>query len=126
MRRVLFGFCLLAMSACAGQEPDRSYPVFFTPFSSQLDAPASAIVANAAAVAKRYPDAAVRVVGFADPVSGPVDNGALSQARANVVSTELIRDGVSGSRVITKAAGVPSDSQPGVKDRRAEIDIDLP
>ena len=66
MRRLLFGFCLLALWGCAEQLPDRIYPVFFTPFSTQLDPPALAIVANAAATSKRFPKATVHVTGYAD------------------------------------------------------------
>lgn len=126
MRRLLFGFCLLALSGCAQDEPDRVFPLFFTPFSSQLDTPAAGIVAEAATVSKRNPTAPVEVIGFADAVIGPINNSSLSQQRADMVTAELIKDGVPGGQIVTKAGGVPPSSQPGVKDRRAEIDIDLP
>ncbi len=126
MRRVLSGCCLLALTGCAQQAPDRMYPVFFTPFSTQLDESASRIVDNAAGVSKRFPKAAVEVIGYADPAGAPADNVKLSQARADVVTAALIKDGVPGSLVVTKAGGTPPGSQQGVTDRRAEIDIDLP
>ncbi len=136
MRRPLFGFSSLAslglafsglaLSGCTQNEPDRVFPVFFTPFSAQLDTPAASIVAGAATVSKRNPSAPVEVIGYADAVVGPISNASLSQQRADVVTAELIRDGVPGSQIVTKAGGVPPSSQPGVKDRRAEIDVDLP
>ena len=126
MRRLLFGLFLFALAGCAQGEPNRVFPVFFTPFSSQLDAPAAGIVAEAATVSKRNPNAPVEVIGYADVAVGPISNARLSQQRADVVTAELIKDGVPGSQIVTKAGGVPPSSQPGVKDRRAEIDIDLP
>ena len=126
MRRVCLGFCLLALSGCAQDGPERTFPVFFTPFSAQLDTPALAIVDNAAAISKRYPAAPVEVTGYADTVVGPIENAKLSQQRADAVTAQLIKDGVPASDIVTKAGGVPPSSQPGVKDRRAEIDIDLP
>ncbi len=126
MRRVLFGFCLLALSGCAQDGPEHTFPVFFTPFSAQLDTPALAIVDNAAAISKRNPTAPVEVIGYADSVVGPIENTKLSQQRADAVTAELVKDGVPASDIVTKAGGVPPSSQPGVKDRRAEIDIDLP
>ena len=126
MRRLLFGFLLLALARCAFDQPDDVFPVFFTPFSAQLDTPATAIVANAATLSKRNPAAPVEVIGYADVATGPVSNASLSQQRADAVTAELIKDGVPGSQIVTKAGGVPPSSSPGVKDRRAEIDIDLP
>ncbi len=126
MRRLLFGFSLLALSACGSPEPDHVFPVFFTPFSAQLDAPATAIVANAAALSKNNPSAPVEVIGYADVVVGPISNATLSQQRADAVTAALIKDGVPGGQIVTKAGGVPPSSSPGVKDRRAEIDVDLP
>ena len=126
MRCLLVGCCLIALFGCAQTEPDRVFPVFFTPFSAQLDTPAASLVAEAATVSKRNPTAPVEVIGYADVVVGPISNATLSQQRADVVTAELIKDGVPGGQIVTKAGGVPPSSQPGVKDRRAEIDIDLP
>ena len=126
MRRVSFGLCLLALSGCAQNGPEHPFPVFFTPFSAQIDAPALGIIDSAAAVSKRHPTAPVEVIGYADSVVGPLGNATLSQQRADAVTAQLIKDGVPASDIVTKAGGVPPSSQPGVKDRRAEIDIDLP
>ena len=77
-------------------------------------------------MSKRNPTAPVEVIGYADVAVGPISNARLSQQRADMVTAELIKDGVPGGQIVTKAGGVPPSSQPGVKDRRAEIDIDLP
>lgn len=126
MRRLALCLGLAALTGCVQKPPDHSFPVFFTPFSTNLDPAAADIVASAAAVAKKFPNYPVRVSGYADPIGSPEDNIKLSRARADAVAAMLIQDGVPDSRISREAAGTPSNSQPGIENRRAEIDIDLP
>ena len=127
MRRLAMGLGLFALSACALQgPPDRVYPVFFTDFSSDLDPTGVAVVANAAALAQKYPLLSVKVTGYADNAGSPAADVALSQARANAVSALLQQDGIVAGRIIRSAVGTPPNSQPGVERRRVVIDIDTP
>lgn len=127
MHRLATGLGLLALSACAMQQPpNRIYPVFFNEFSSSLDSAGIAVVANAADVARRFPLLPVKVAGYADNAGSPAADVALSQARANAVANLLEQDGVPRNRIQRTAVGTPRDSQPGVERRRVEIDIDSP
>ncbi len=124
MRRLVPGLTLLALSACADpQLPNQVYPVFFQDFSATLDAAGVQVVANAAAVAKKFPSVPVKVSGYADSAGSVQRDIALSKRRADAVADLLQRDGVSAARLSREAVGVPPDSQPGVERRRAEIDI---
>ena len=128
MRRLAPGLALLALSACAMQPPppDRIYPVFFNDFSSTLDPAGVAVVADAASVAQKYPQLAVKVTGYADSAGSPEADVALSKARADAVAALLLGAGVASSRLQRAAVGTPPNSQPGVERRRVEIDIDNP
>jgi outer membrane protein OmpA-like peptidoglycan-associated protein len=117
---------LLALGACAQPAPpDHVFPIFFTQFSSSLDAPAQDIVARAAAAAKRTPTMTVYVAGYADRNGAPGDAVQLSKARADAVTELLVADGVPRSKIVRTAVGTPPDSQPGVESRRVEIDIGI-
>ena len=125
MRRLAIGLGLLALSACSMQQPpDRVYPVFFNDFSANLDAPGIAVVANAAGVAKQFPNLPVKVTGYADSSGSQEAEISLSKARADAVSGLLIKDGVDPGRISRGAMGTPPNSQPGVERRRVVIDID--
>ena len=83
MRRLALGLGLLALSACARTTPpDRIFAVYFTDFSSTLDRPATEVVANAAALSKRFPLYVVRVSGYADSAGSPQKDVDISRARA--------------------------------------------
>jgi outer membrane protein OmpA-like peptidoglycan-associated protein len=126
MRRTAIFIGLLALGACTQPAPpDHVFPVFFTPFSSSLDAPAQAIVARAAAASKLTPKLTVYVAGYADPTGAPGDAVQLSKARAAAVTELLVADGVPRSQIVHTAVGTPPDSQPGVESRRVEIDIGI-
>ena len=121
---ILFG--LLVLGACTQPAPpDHVFPVFFTQFSASIDAPAQAIVARAAAAAKRTPNLMVYVAGYADRTGAPSDAIKLSKARADAVTALLVADGVPLAHIVRTAAGTPPDSQPGVESRRVEIDIGI-
>lgn len=115
---------LFALGACASlTPPDHSFPVFFTDNSSTLDAPGQAIVARAAVVAKRFDTLPVVVYGYADTNGTPEEIAKMSKDRADAVAAMLIADGVFPSSITRKPSGIAPNSQPGVVNRRAEIDI---
>ena len=124
MRRLAIGLGMLALSACATQPPDRVYPVFFNDFSADLDAAGVAAVGNAAAIAKQFPALPVKVTGYSDNTGSTAADISLSKARADAVSSLLIKDGVDPGRLARGAVGTPPNSQPGVERRRVVIDID--
>ncbi len=80
-------------------------PIFFQPWSANLDQPALATIATAAKAANEEPNAPVVVTGAADTVGGSKANLFLSHARAQVVADQLKADGVASSRITTKAVG---------------------
>jgi outer membrane protein OmpA-like peptidoglycan-associated protein len=123
MRRLAIGLGLLALSACAMQPPDQTYPVFFNDFSANLDPAAMGVVANAAAIAQKFPSPPVKVAGYSDRAGSPEADVSLSKARADAVAGLLIQDGVDEKRIVRTAVGTPPNSQPGVERRRVEIDI---
>jgi outer membrane protein OmpA-like peptidoglycan-associated protein len=126
MRRPAILLGLLVLGACTQPAPpDHVFPVFFTQFSSSLDAPAQAIVARAAAASKLTPKLMVYVAGYADPTGAPGDVVRLSKARADAVMELLVADGVPRAQIVRTAVGTPPDSQPGVESRRVEIDIGI-
>jgi outer membrane protein OmpA-like peptidoglycan-associated protein len=131
MRRLIIGSGLLALaaftlSACVQQPADRTFPVFFTNLSANLDPAAMDIVASAAQVAKRYPNLPVKVLGYSDQPGSPVQAVQLSQARVDAVAAVLQQNGVPAASIVRDAVGTPPNSQPGLESRRVEIDIDHP
>jgi outer membrane protein OmpA-like peptidoglycan-associated protein len=117
---------LAALAACTSLANDRTYPVFFTDQSTELDAPARQVVKRAAVVARQFPRADVTVEGFADEPDNPARSATLSSARAKAVAALLVADGVARGRLKPSARGTPAGSEPGVASRRVEIDVDVP
>src|SRR5262249_2000159 len=66
---------------------------------------------NIAATLKRHPDVHIKIVGYADNIDRAEQNLHLSQERANTVTAELVRKGVSPDRLTAKGQGekYPSD-----------------
>ena len=116
----------MLMAGCAIRPPLSEQPpriVFFSEDSAGLDESASAVVSDAAALAKDYPAAQVRVLGYADPDGGPEYNKALSGARAEHVAAMLKEKGVAAERITIGARGpVPFELAP-IESRRVEIKL---
>lgn len=100
--------------------------IFFTEDSSTLDDAAKATIREAAETAGRFGDARVNVFGYAGPVGGAAFNRQLSDARAQVVRSELQRNGVASERIFVVPRGqVPFDMAP-IESRRVEIRFAAP
>jgi outer membrane protein OmpA-like peptidoglycan-associated protein len=117
-----------ALAACAGgsgadlaAQPVRV--IFFEDDSIALGANAMNIIQDAANVARRYPGAPVRVLGFVapDPTHAPIVG--LSRARAEHVANELTRLGVSRGRIQVLGRGQAAVADIPLEARRVEIHI---
>lgn len=126
VRRALLGLALGApLAGCGLVAPaTRTFPVFFEPWSANLDRASREAVDRAAAIARSSPGARVRVVGFADPEGSAAANIELSRLRAQVVMDELMAAGVAPGRILQSARGPTGFAQASQESRRVEITID--
>ncbi|MCR6628839.1 MAG: OmpA family protein [Magnetospirillum sp.] len=127
-----FGFCMLAETAIAADQPcytserrgglDFSLPcawhspipaedavIGFASGSANLSADAQAILDRQAAVLARFPNAPVELVGHADTVEAPTasEQAALSQSRAGAVRAYLISRGIVSGRITASGRDYP-------------------
>lgn len=128
MRRLTTLLLAIGIAGCATSPvtTGQRFPVFFTPFSTQLDANAQAAIAAATAWARRYPTEPVTVVGYADPRINRQMNQDLAMRRSRSVTDQLVRDGVDGRRIqqgIGDATVLPLAAQ---ADRRVDISFGPP
>jgi len=104
-------------------EAKARYVVFFTPWSSRLEAGGKTVVTVAAHKIIRDGHVRVTVIGYTDP-RGTIDQDKkLSADRANAVANALVDNGVDRSLIEVKfvgSAGYVSDS---VEGRRAVIAV---
>ena len=124
-RRTLFAAAPILLAAACTSAPPPLPPiaVFFTADSAALEPEALEVVAGAARRAKAT-TGPVTVLGFAGPAGGVAYNVALSEARAQQVSDQLVRDGVARERIrIIPRGPVPFEAVP-TESRRVEIRID--
>jgi outer membrane protein OmpA-like peptidoglycan-associated protein len=124
MRKILTTVLLLSLPSCAmiAPSPAPGYLVFFTQFSADIDPPAAAVIARAAAAAKASPSLPVEVRGYTDSFGNASADVILSQRRAQRVSDALVADGVDPNRITRQGRGQTGED-PGVASRRVEIDI---
>jgi outer membrane protein OmpA-like peptidoglycan-associated protein len=132
-RAALAGFAALPtalLAACAADDPTGArlaeqpvHVVFFEDDSVGLSAPALTVIQDAAAIARRYPAAPVRVLGFVAPDPGQAPVVALSRARAEHVANELARFGVSRARIQVQGRGSAAFADLPLEARRVEIRI---
>ncbi|MEJ0048322.1 MAG: OmpA family protein [Rhodospirillales bacterium] len=119
LRLLPAALALSLLASPAGAQPVRI--VFFADWSGAIDDAAKNVIDQAAAVAKRSPDADVTVTGYADSTGSDQANLYLTQLRAQRVIDRLTADGVDASRLKMVAAG--KQAQRGVASRRVEIAI---
>ena len=62
-------------------------------------------LADISAALKQYPNARIRIVGFADARGSDAANAALGKARADSVKTSLVATGVDAARIDTVSGG---------------------
>lgn len=123
---------LLPIVACTsvrrtvGLETGRVYPVYFQPWSAQLDATAQRTVSVAAAQAKENPDLPVAVAGFADPTGSSQANVDMSRTRAQVVTDQLVADGVAPKRIRRTVHGATDYTLNSQETRRVDIAVGTP
>lgn len=86
--------------------------LLFATGSADMTRRASDLVARVAADAKKRPRARIEVEGFTDTSGYRDDNMILSQARAERVAHELVRHGISASRINARGYG---EDRPAVK-----------
>ena len=115
---------LLALVAACATGPSGPqvpvYVVFFTPFSSELDADAQTVVADASRAATTAPGRTVTVAGYANPTPAPGISLVLSQQRAKTVADALAAAGVRRDRITIAPRGT-TGGDPGIESRRVEI-----
>ena len=116
----------------AGEVANGRFLVFFDWNSSQLNAAARSVVAEAAADFNKSGQSQIEVVGHTDTSGSATYNQKLSDRRANAVRAELVRLGVPESAVKVSGAGqndllVPTaDHVREAQNRRVEIIVPQP
>jgi len=129
MRRRLACLLLLTLpAACAqmsGGPSTATFPVFFAPYSADLDQPALDGVHAAAAFAKANARQPIILIGYAAPPDPGKDVPGLSDKRAEAVKAALVSDGLNPNRISTVAQGTtaPKDNMPSVSVRRVDISV---
>ena len=122
MRRMMILGGLALLAGCMHTEPDsQRFPIFFNAWSADLDTAAAGTIKHAAEWAAAHPNAPVLVSGFADPDGSPQANKDISQLRAQIVSDELVNDGVAVARIRKTAVGSVAYTLDSMESRRVEI-----
>lgn len=123
-RHLLLALAPLALSVigCA-TAPTTPFIVFFVDDSAALQPSALEVLRSAAASAQRFPEAPVRVLGYAGLDSGAAFSRSLSAARAQRVVEQLAEYGVARGRmrIGTRSAVAPDILEAEV--RRVEVRI---
>jgi outer membrane protein OmpA-like peptidoglycan-associated protein len=107
-------------------EAKARYVVFFTPWSSRLEAGGHAVVAYAAHKIVKDGHVRVTVIGYTDPNGKDEDNKKLSAERARVVADALVGSGVDRNLIELKSMGSVGYVAEPIEARRAVITVDNP
>jgi outer membrane protein OmpA-like peptidoglycan-associated protein len=107
-------------------EAKARYVVFFTPWSSRLEAGGHAVVASAAHHIVRDGHVRVTVIGYSDPNGRDEDNKKLSAERAHVVADALASNGVDKNLIEMRSVGSVGYVAEPLEARRAVITVDNP
>lgn len=100
-----------------------AYPVFFEPWSANLDEAAHGGLTRVAELARANPNVPIRVIGFADPQGSREANVILSRLRARIVADELVEKGVARNRIRIEFRG-PTPGFDSLESRRVEVRAD--
>jgi|HubBroStandDraft_1064217.scaffolds.fasta_scaffold381748_1 outer membrane protein OmpA-like peptidoglycan-associated protein len=104
-------------------EAKARYVVFFTPWSSRLEAGAHAVIGYAAHRIVKDGHVRVTVIGYTDPNGSVEDNKKLSAERASAVANALASSGVDRSLIEEKSFGSVGYVADSVEGRRAIIAV---
>jgi outer membrane protein OmpA-like peptidoglycan-associated protein len=107
-------------------EAKARYVVFFTPWSSRLEAGGKTVVTVAAHKIVRDGHVKVTVIGYTDPRGTIEQDKKLSAERANAVADALVGNGVDRSLIDVKYVGSVGYVSDTVEGRRAVITVDNP
>jgi outer membrane protein OmpA-like peptidoglycan-associated protein len=131
-RAAFLALSLIGLSGCSGapqvlvdqyKPAEPTFVVFYSPWSSSLDAKGLSVVSAASQAALKDPNSTVQVVGFASTIGTDEANQALSEQRATVVMNQIIADGVPAGRITSMARGATTYQLSPIEARRVEIDI---
>lgn len=123
-RHLLLACTLFALSVigCA-TPPNTPFIVFFVDDSAALQPSAQEVLRGVAASAARFPEAPVRVLGFAGVDRGQAFGRELSARRAQRVSDQLVEYGVARPRIrVSSRSAVAAELMP-TEARRVEVRI---
>lgn len=119
-RHLMLALPAFALLGCATQ-PATPFLVFFTDDSDTLEASAQQVVRSAAASATRFPEAPVRVLGFAGLDGRPAFSRQLAAGRAQRVVDALVEAGVARNRIRTSSRSEVAPNLMEDEVRRVEI-----
>lgn len=129
MRRLIaLFFGLFALAACT-QTPEklpadnnRTYVVFFTTASAELDEAAQTVISQATKYATSFPEKKIYIEGYAQ-VKGDLSLDELvAIRRAQAVSAQFVVNGIDKSRILATPRA-PEIRKSPVAARRVEIEI---
>jgi len=129
MRRLaivcLLWFAAIGTASAADPLPPK-FVVFFQEWSAAIDDPAQAVISQAAEWVKSHPGNIAHVNGFASTVGSRPANVLLADLRAQVVTDQLVSDGVDAKRIRQRGHGLVQFALTAQESRRVEISISRP
>jgi outer membrane protein OmpA-like peptidoglycan-associated protein len=128
MRRLAGLLALACLAGCAAPAPGPSqkFLVFFTEWSANISDTARETIKAAADAANQKPTVPITVAGFADPTGSAQANIDISRLRQQVVSDQLVADGVDPTRIVHSAHGATDFTLTSQESRRVDIGIGTP
>ncbi len=121
MRRLLPLLMLGLFAGAAHAQSAPTYVVFFQEWSAALDNAAQSVITQAAGWAKSHPQTPIQVTGLADTTGGQRANVLLSELRAQMVTDQLVTDGINGQRITQSGVGSVPSAMSTQQSRRVQI-----
>jgi len=113
-------FALLAACTSAGTDSGR-FLVFFDEFSANLTPEAHVVIADAARRARETRSRVVRIEARASATGSAAANQRLAETRSQVVTDELMKDGLSPAMLRQVPIGQTGSGDPTVAERRVDV-----
>lgn len=131
MKKYLFVFCAIALTACQHNEKPCSYyrsmaetPVYFDFGSSQIQEQSKVTLDEGLIFLKGHRFRRIQLDGFADEIGGESDfNNDLSLKRAETVRDYLINQGIAEKRIVTVVGHGVEKGKPRKSHRRVDITV---